>query len=73
MLTTVKDQKALLAQAFKNSAHVDEDFLFLLSCEDNPLTAADLERNIQRRPSLWERYSGFLGYLRGREASDGWQ
>lgn len=44
-------------------AAINTAFMELVNCEENPLTRADLERNIQRRPELWARFSGFLDVL----------
>lgn len=51
--------------AHRNLAEVNAEFLWLV---DHGLTREDLQRCIERRPGLWERYAGFLDALPCRES-----
>lgn len=53
-------QAQLLYQAERDSAVVNEDFLWLVK---HGMTREDLRRNIVRRPSLWKRFEGWLEKL----------
>lgn len=53
-------QEQMFYQAGRDVAAVNDDFMFLVQ---NGLTREDLARNIERRPSLWSRFSGFLDTL----------
>lgn len=57
-------QMALYRRAERNVAAVNEEFLWLVA---NGLTQEDLRRNIERRPSLWQRFEGWLDKLPRRE------
>lgn len=52
--------------ATRRAADADRTFLELVNHPTNPLTREDLEANIERRPALWSRYSGFLDKLPSR-------
>lgn len=59
-------QVQLFYQAHRNIAGGNEVFLHLLR---DGLTREELGRNIQRRPSLWGRFAGFMDTLpTGRSA-----
>lgn len=49
--------------ARRNLAAANATFLDMVNCASNPLTREDLAANIERRPALWERYSGWLDVL----------
>lgn len=51
--------------AHRNLAEVNAEFLWLVN---HGLTREDLQRCIERRPGLWERYAGFLDALPSRES-----
>jgi len=55
-------------QARRDLAATNQTFMELVNHPTNPLTKEDLERNIERRPSLWGRYAGFLKTLPSRSA-----
>lgn len=57
-------QTQLFYQASRQVAAVNEDFLWLVQ---NGLTREDLQRCIERRPSLWQRFEGWLDKLPSRE------
>jgi hypothetical protein len=46
--------------AGRSIAAVNEDFLWLVK---NGMTQEDLKRNIERRPSLWGRFAGWVDKL----------
>lgn len=46
---------------------VNNTFMELVNHPTNPLTKEDLEKNIERRPSLWGRFAGFLDKLPSRD------
>lgn len=56
-------QAQLYYMAERNYAELNKDFLWLV---EHGMTREDLEANIRRRPSLWTRFSGWLGKLPGR-------
>ena len=49
--------------AERSTSIVNQDFSWLVQ---NGMTREDLERNIERRPSLWARFAGFLPKLPSR-------
>jgi len=53
-------QEQMFYQAHRQLA--DTNLLFLELVKDG-LTREELQRNIERRPSLWERYSNWLEKL----------
>lgn len=53
-------QVQMFYKAQRDIATVNSDFLWLV---ENGMTREDLQRNIERRPALWERFSGFLETL----------
>lgn len=55
-----KSQKGMFYAADRNIGIVNADFCWLVN---NGMTRADLARNIERRPSLWARFAGFLHKL----------
>lgn len=59
-MTTAATQVQMFYAAERHSAAINADFLWLV---DNGMTAADLRRCIERRPSLWARFSGWLDVL----------
>lgn len=58
-----KSQRALYYQAEFNAGVVNSDFCWLVQ---HGMTREDLARNIERRPSLWLRFEGFLDKLPSR-------
>lgn len=61
-------QKQMYYAAEKHSGGMNRAFMDLVNCKNNPLTREDLARNIERRPTLWKRYEGFLETLPTRAA-----
>ena len=53
-------QAAMYYRAERNAAEVNETFLELVK---DGMTREELARNIERRPSLWSRFSGWLDQL----------
>ena len=58
-------QVYLYYQAERRSAEVNETFLELVA---DGLTREELARNIERRPALWSRFSGWLDRLPSKSA-----
>jgi len=54
------DQHALFYQAQRNIASGNETFMDLVR---EGMTREELAINIERRPSLWRRFEGFLDVL----------
>lgn len=59
-------QAQMFYAATRAASERDTTFLELVNHPTNPMTREDLQRNIERRPSLWSRYSGFLNKLPSR-------
>lgn len=59
----VKAQKQMFYDATQKLGARDEAFFDLMLCKENPLTNADLEALIKKRPGVYGRYSAFLGRL----------
>ncbi len=57
-------QTQMFYDACRYNGVINSDFMFLV---DHGLTKEDLQRNIERRPSLWARFSGFLDKLPSRD------
>jgi len=55
-------QTQMFYHAHKQSAGCDEVFLEMLK-GPNPITKAELKRNIKKRPALWKRYERWLDKL----------
>lgn len=53
-------QVQMFYQEHRNISTVNDDFMWLVK---NGLTREDLARCIERRPSLWQRFEGFLDKL----------
>jgi hypothetical protein len=53
-------QKQMFYQEQKKIADINNTFMELVK---NGLTKQELARNIERRPALWDRFSGFLQTL----------
>jgi hypothetical protein len=64
-LGSAAHQVYLYYQAERRSAEVNETFLELVA---EGLTREELARNIERRPSLWDRFSGWLDRLPSKSA-----
>ena len=60
---TMQTQAQMYYAAERRAAERDQLFMELVQHPTNPLTREDLVANIQRRPALWERYSGFMDRL----------
>lgn len=58
----MKTQKQMFYDAHNKLADVDKTFMEMLK-GDHPITNSELERLIKLRPSVWSRYSGFIGKL----------
>lgn len=56
----MKSQLQLFYEAQRRIADGNEQFLDLVR---EGLTKAELQRNIERRPELWERFSNWLEVL----------
>ena len=63
-------QFQMFEQARRDIAAANAEFMELVTCKENPLTREDLARNIERRPALWSRFSGFLDTLPSRESRE---
>jgi hypothetical protein len=61
-------QAQMFYGASRSAADRDSTFMELVNHPTNPLTREDLLANIERRPNLWSRYSGFLDKLPSRAA-----
>ena len=59
-MTTVNDQVEMFYKATRDASEANQAFLWLV---ENGLTKRDLQRNIERRPSLWGRFESWLGNL----------
>lgn len=57
------NQREMYYQAERRSAERDLTFLELVQHPTNPLTKRDLVANIERRPELWGRYTGWVDKL----------
>ena len=60
----MKSQEQLFRDAQNRSAGVDHLFLDLVS---DGLTREELQKNIDRRPELWGRFSNWLEQLPSKE------
>ncbi|WP_321935494.1 hypothetical protein [Paraburkholderia sp. J8-2] len=58
--TKVPDQKEMFYRAHRQIADGNEAFMDLVR---DGMTREELARNIERRPSLWKRFEGFLDVL----------
>lgn len=56
-------QTQMYYRAVDEAARMDETFLFMVTCKENPMTNDDLKKNIERRPELWGRYSNWIEKL----------
>lgn len=56
-------QEQMYYQAQRRSAEINLTFLDMLK-GDAPLTNAELQANIDKRPELWGRFAGFIGKLK---------
>ena len=54
-------QAQMYYTAERKSAELNEQFLWLVQ---NGMTRRDLERNIDRRPEIWSRFSNWLEVLK---------
>ena len=61
-------QVQMFYQEHRNISTVNDDFMWLVK---NGLTREDLARCIERRPSLWQRFEGFLDKLPSRNVVEG--
>ncbi len=60
-------QKDMFYRASREVAQVNEEFLWLV---EHGLTREDLQQNLERRPSLWERFASWLDHLPSRSTSN---
>lgn len=60
---TKRTQEQMFYAAVKRSADLNNAMMDLIKDPDNPLTNADLQALIDRRPDVYGRFSGFLGKL----------
>lgn len=60
----VPSQLQMFYEAHRKVADVNSDFMWLVQ---NGLTREDLAACIQKRPSLWSRFEGFLDKLPSRQ------
>jgi len=58
----MKTQAQMYSQSQKQAAECDRVFLEMLKGPD-PITKAELQRNIEKRPALWKRYAHWLDVL----------
>jgi hypothetical protein len=63
-VTTDDEQLAIFYNQQRNIAGANEVFMELVR---EGMTREELARNIERRPSLWKRFEGFLNVLPSRE------
>ncbi len=68
MTTQIKSQDQMFYESHRKLADVNNEFMWLIQ---NGITREDLEANIKRRPSLWDRFSGFLDKLPSRNPALG--
>lgn len=59
----MKNQKNMYHEAVKRCAEQDKIFFIMVSDLKNPLTNKELQALIEKRPSVWERYSAYVGKL----------
>ena len=59
-----KTQMEIYEEARKKIALQDAHFMEMINDKCNPLTRADLEKLIQKRPALWAKYTPFLNNLK---------
>jgi hypothetical protein len=66
-------QKQMYEIAARDIACTNEDFMFLVTCEANPLVKEDLEALLAKRPHVYGRFAGYLRTLptRAQVASPG--
>lgn len=65
LVSRVPSQLQMFYAAHRQVADVNEDFMWLVK---NGMTREDLAACLERRPSLWSRFEGFLPQLPSREA-----
>lgn len=58
----MKTQAQMYYQAQKQAAECDQVFIDMMK-GPNPITKAELQRNIEKRPALWKRYESWLDKL----------
>lgn len=61
-------QVQMFYQEHRNISTANDDFMWLVK---NGLTREDLARCIERRPSLWQRFEGFLDKLPSQNVVEG--
>lgn len=64
LVSRVPTQLQMFYAAHQQVAGVNNDFMWLVK---NGMTREDLAACIERRPSLWARFEGFLSELPSRE------
>ena len=57
------NKKLCWKKARKHSAALNEAFMELVNCKENPLTREDLEVLCRKRPGVYGRFAGFLPRL----------
>ena len=65
----MKTQEQHYYDSVRNSADANNTFHEIFVSE-NPITANDLRKNIQRRPALWGRFAVYLPLLEKRESEE---
>jgi hypothetical protein len=68
-VSTAAGQHFLCSAAMQKQGRADEHFMELLRAGD--ITSSELQKLIERRPSLWGRYQGFIAKLQQKEQHHG--
>jgi len=60
----MKTQEQMYRQAQRTGAAINLTFMEMVSDPVSPLTKAELEQLIEKRPALWGRFSSWLDILK---------
>lgn len=60
-------QQQMYYQAVTRKGEADRHIMDMISGEENPLTATELKKLIERWPHRWSRYAGFVKLLEARD------
>lgn len=56
--------------AHRKIADLNNAFMEMVNCKENPMTREDLEALIAKRPHVYGRFAGFLDKLPAREETE---
>ena len=57
-------QKQICVAALDKESAMDRAVMDMINCKENPMTNADLESLIKRKPDTYGKYRGLVGKLR---------